>query len=129
MANRAEKRAIWCERVQAFEASGLTRRAFCAARGLNAHTLDSWRRRLRSEAAVTPNGSKRVRTTAAVSAKRVASATFVALRVRGATASPAPAVTSAVERAALSLHCGGVRLDLPRDLDASWVATLLRGLR
>jgi len=50
--------------------------------------------------------------------------------VRASAASAAPALTATVVCAALSLHLdGGVRLDLPRDIDASWLAALLRGLR
>ena len=32
--------------VPEFEQSGLRRKEFCAARGLNVHTLDAWRRRI-----------------------------------------------------------------------------------
>ena len=32
--------------VSEFEQSGLRRKEFCAARGLKAHTLDAWRRRV-----------------------------------------------------------------------------------
>jgi hypothetical protein len=33
--------------VQEYEASGLSRKAFCAGRGLSVHTLDAYRRRVR----------------------------------------------------------------------------------
>src|SRR6266568_5193047 len=32
--------------VSEFEQSGFRRKEFCAARGLNVHTLDAWRRRI-----------------------------------------------------------------------------------
>ena len=36
--------------VAEFERSGLGRKEFCAAHGLNVHTLDAWRRRVASSA-------------------------------------------------------------------------------
>lgn len=51
----ADKRSIWIKRVQAWERSGQTRAQFCAARRLNVHTFDYWRRALReSSAALVP---------------------------------------------------------------------------
>jgi len=38
---------MWSARVAAFEASGQRRRAWCAAQGVNIHTLDYWRLKLR----------------------------------------------------------------------------------
>lgn len=46
---RESKRSIWSKRVAAFERSGLSRRAWCAARGLSVSSLDAWRYRLRRE--------------------------------------------------------------------------------
>lgn len=43
----ADKRTAWNRRVEAWERSGQTRAAFCAARGLKLHTFDYWRRVLR----------------------------------------------------------------------------------
>ena len=37
----------WTARVAAFERSGLGRSAWCEREGVNANTLDYWRRRLR----------------------------------------------------------------------------------
>jgi hypothetical protein len=47
---RESKRSVWSKRVVAFERSGLSRRAWCAARGLSVGSLDAWRYRLRREA-------------------------------------------------------------------------------
>jgi hypothetical protein len=47
--SRESKRAVWVKRVAAFERSGLSRRAWCAARGLSMGSLDAWRYRLRRE--------------------------------------------------------------------------------
>jgi hypothetical protein len=49
--SRESKRLVWVKRVAAFEGSGLSRRAWCAARGLSVSSLDAWRYRLRREAA------------------------------------------------------------------------------
>ena len=46
---RESKRAVWAKRVAAFERSGLSRRAWCGARGLRVSSLDAWRYRLRRE--------------------------------------------------------------------------------
>lgn len=42
------KREQWAKRMRSWERSGLTRVAFCRARGLSLHTFDYWRRALRS---------------------------------------------------------------------------------
>jgi hypothetical protein len=34
---------MWARRLAACERSGLSRRAWCAAQGVNVHTLDYWR--------------------------------------------------------------------------------------
>ena len=46
----AGKARMWSTRVAAFEASGQRRRAWCAAQGVNIHTLDYWRLKLRRPA-------------------------------------------------------------------------------
>jgi transposase-like protein len=49
---REENRARWQRLVEHYEASGLTQVAFAKQRGLNAKTLQRWRKRLRSEGAL-----------------------------------------------------------------------------
>jgi transposase-like protein len=44
------KARAWLERIAACKRSGLSRRAWCAQQGLNANTLEYWRRRLRGRA-------------------------------------------------------------------------------
>lgn len=46
---RESKRSVWSRRVAAFERSGQSRRAWCAARGLSVSSLDAWRYRPRRE--------------------------------------------------------------------------------
>ncbi len=43
------KRMIWQERLRACERSGLSRRAWCEAHGVNVHALAYWRYRLRED--------------------------------------------------------------------------------
>lgn len=43
---RRRSRAAGERLVSEFEQSGLGRKAFCAAQGLNLHTLDAWRKRV-----------------------------------------------------------------------------------
>lgn len=45
------KREQWEVRISAWERSGLSRQSWCAKHGINVHTLDYWRRRVRDEAA------------------------------------------------------------------------------
>lgn len=53
--DKANKRGEWAQRLAAFECSGLSRRAWCKAQGVNVNTLDYWSRRLRA-ASATPSG-------------------------------------------------------------------------
>jgi hypothetical protein len=101
---RQSKARIWTERVAAFEGSGLSRRAWCAAHGLNPATLDYWRKRLRG--------------------------------VADAVAAPGliPIVVSSQD--AVTMQTGHVRIELPHGVsvqadarvDATWLASLLRGV-
>ncbi len=45
------KEKLWAKRMQAFERSGLSRRAWCAQEKVPLSTLDYWRLRLRRSAA------------------------------------------------------------------------------
>ena len=46
MASRAQKRVLWQQRLAELEASGMTRTAYCTARGIGRSTLQRWQRRL-----------------------------------------------------------------------------------
>ena len=63
--DRSSKAALWSKRLAACERSGLSRRAWCAAQGVNMHTLDYWRYRLRRRPAAKVSRS-RVRSQALV---------------------------------------------------------------
>lgn len=43
------KTRLWSERIEAFERSGQSRRAWCRQAGLNPNTLDYWRARFRAK--------------------------------------------------------------------------------
>lgn len=55
--DQTNKREQWAQRLTAFECSGLGRRAWCEAQGVNVNTLDYWRRRLRA-GPVTDTGTR-----------------------------------------------------------------------
>ncbi|MGH8031168.1 MAG: IS66 family insertion sequence element accessory protein TnpA [Luteimonas sp.] len=106
---KTSKRELWGRRLAAYERSGLSRRAWCVARGVNVHTLDYWRYRLR------PTKAARSRSKALVPivVKDVAAARSRSI------ASPA-----AIEIALPS----GVRVQAPTSTDARWLAGLVREL-
>ena len=105
--SRLAKQARWGKRVSAFERSGLTRKAWCLRAGVAVGTLDYWRARLRD---------------------------------RGDRSEQAlvPIVVSDQPRVEISLAGvgtvdidlgGGVRLRANAQVDAQWLASVLRGLR
>jgi hypothetical protein len=103
-----EKEALWSRRVAAWERSGMSRKAWCAARGVNAHTFDYWRRRFGA--------------TPARAAKRRAGTTLVPVMVQ-------PEHAVALPQAAIEMVYGDVALRLSPTVDASWLARLVRELR
>lgn len=99
---------LWSKRLAACERSGLSRRAWCSEHGINVHTLDYWRSRLRAQPAK-PRKSKR------------RSQALVPIVVSGA--------ASALATRAIELRLpGGIELRAA-SLDARWVAALIRELR
>lgn len=99
------KREVWVRRMSAWARSGLSRRAWCGKHGLNVHTFDYWRRRLRAE----PKPSGR---------RRGSGRDLVPIMV-------APALAAAVE---LRLS-GGLQLSIPPGADPAQVAALVRALQ
>jgi hypothetical protein len=55
--NKDEKREAWRVRLEAFAASGLTQREWCAREGLGLHQLGYWRGRLSERSDATPQGA------------------------------------------------------------------------
>lgn len=106
--SRINKQRQWARRVAAFERSGLGRHAWCKAQGLAAHSLDYWRQRLRERPARAGGRSKGL----------------IPILVDPGVASPTPSSSPMVEFALT----GGVRLRAPVGIDASWLASLVRGL-
>lgn len=105
--DRSSKAALWSKRLTACERSGLSRRAWCAAHGVNVHTLDYWRSRLRAQPAKPTRPKRR-------------SQALVPIVVGGsAPMSPAPMITLRLP--------GGIELSAA-SLEARWLATLVREL-
>jgi transposase-like protein len=103
--SESEKRAMWRDRVAAFERSGMSRSAWCARHGVKVATLDYWRVQLAHEP--------------------VSNAKLIPIRV-------VPAVSPArrVSLGEIKIELGGaVCLHTSSDVDADWLAALLRGLR
>ncbi len=102
---KSEKQRIWSQRVAAWARSGLSRRAWCAAHGVNTHTFDYWRRRVEG-----PRAQSRKR----------GSQALVPI-VIGEDAATVPAAMELVLG-------GGMALRLPTSIDATWLARLVREL-
>ena len=96
------KRVLWRERVAAFERSELQRGVWCARHGFKVGTLDYWRQQFTKEAVTV--------------AQRL-----IPIRVESVPSADVGAVKIDIG--------GGVCLHAGRDVDAGWLALLLRGLR
>ncbi|MGH8077124.1 MAG: IS66 family insertion sequence element accessory protein TnpA [Lysobacter sp.] len=99
--DKTSKREAWARRLAAFEGSGLSRRAWCKAQGVNVHTLDYWRRRLRASPA--------------------RSAALVPIMVRAETSPP-------MSVAMMFEWPNGLRLRVPSDANVLDVAAWVRAL-
>jgi transposase-like protein len=97
------KQAVWAARMASWSRSGESRRAWCARHGINVHTFDYWRRRLRDFP---------------VPRKRKARTSLVPIVVAAATAA---------EPLELVLP-SGVRLRVPSGSDVAQAAQLVRAL-
>lgn len=95
----ADKRTAWARRLKAWERSGQTRVAFCAAQGLSVSTFDYWRRTLR----VAPGSAL----------------------VPVVVASPQASAAAPIE----VMLCNGIRLLLPPGSDVSSVQRLVEVLQ
>jgi hypothetical protein len=105
--SRLAKQARWHKRVVAFERSGLTRRAWCAREGVVMATLDYWRRRCRAVA-------------------EESRPALIPIMVSDAGA----AVVAGAGTGVLEIEIGGgVRLRADAQVNAQWLASVLRGLR
>lgn len=95
------KRVLWRERVEAFERSGLQRGVWCARHGFSVATLDYWRQQLACEGASIEQRLIPIRVEAAV-----------------------------ISFGEVKIELGfGVCLHAGTNVDAAWLASLLRGLR
>lgn len=99
----SSKQAVWAARMASWSRSGLSRRAWCDRHGVNVHTFDYWRRRLRE---------------VPLPGKRKARRSLVPIVVAAAVP---------VEPLELVLP-GGIRLRVPSDADVARVTALVRAL-
>ena len=89
----------WAKRIAAFEGSGLSRRAWCVQQGLNPHTLDYWRSRLRGA------------------------------HPAAASAALVPIMVAANDAASVEIALpGGTRVRASSTVDTAWLSALVRGL-
>lgn len=104
---RKTKREVWTRRIAAYERSGLNRRAWCEANDVSVHTLDYWRRQLRTSSARLPRTRQ----------------TLVPVMVRAAE------LRGASELSIEVVFPDGVTLRVPPTVDRAWLVGLLRELR
>lgn len=102
--DKTSKFESWTRRLAAFEGSGLSRRAWCKAQGVNVHTLDYWCRRLRAS----PTGDR--------------CAGLMPIMVRAEVPSSPMSVAMTFE------WPSGLRLRVPSDANVLDVAALVRAL-
>lgn len=101
--SESSKQEIWVGRIASWSRSGLSRQAWCGKHGINVHTFDYWRRRLRDSP---------------VPRKHKTRTALVPIMVT------APAAIEPLEL----LLPSGVRLRVPSGADVAAVAQLLRAL-
>jgi hypothetical protein len=108
MTNSTTKAAIWAERIQSWEASGLTQRAFCEREAIKYTTFDYWHRQVATKVAkIKP-----------------------ALKPAGRPLKLVPVQISSEQRAdAIVLRSpAGWELHLASSVEPAWLAAILRSL-
>lgn len=121
----ASKARLWATQIAAFEASGQSRRGWCAAQRVNIHTLDYWRLKLRDRAASMRTTTRLIRSSGAPAQRPPATAiTLVPVQVRSGP-TPAPSAPSAV----IELEWpNGLRLRTALGADVHELSMLVRAL-
>lgn len=100
--------SLWQQRIQDWEASGLTQITFCRQHNLNYESFKKWRQRLPAD----PSSSQRLRLVPiATSANQHVAATAVD--------HPKP----------LTVHIGDLRLDVPQGFDPNLLVQVVRTLQ
>ncbi len=100
--SESAKRVLWRDRVSAFERSGLQRGVWCVRHGFNVSTLDYWRQQFQGSVEVEQR--------------------LIPIRVN------APLAACPVGEIKIEMG-GGICLHAGTNVDAAWLASLLRGLR
>ena len=109
MNDKARREAHWREHVSAWRASGLSRQAYCTARGLSMPSLGYWQQRLKSARPPVRAGRSEPHLTL----------------VRRLIESPAEAPTPSLSIATRN----GRRFDFPELPPANWLSALQSGAR
>jgi len=98
-----DKQQVWAERLATCEGSGMSRRAWCSAHGVNVNTYTYWHRRLRAPPAPTRAKPRRQ--------------ALVPVRVQ----------SSATPSASIEITLpSGITLRSPANIDVRWLAALVR---
>jgi len=93
----------WRHNIESYKTSGLTRKAFCRKHRLNVHTLDYWRKKLKSIPAVSDTKNKN---------------DFIQLQVSDDTRSDS----------CIKLRIGQVYIEVPDGFDPMHLKSILRVL-
>ncbi len=102
--DRSSKAVLWSKRVRAFERSGLRRREWCDCNGVALATLDYWRYRLRTSVPI--------------------SQALVPIVIADSASTRSVALPGVIE-----LEFAGVRMRADAGVNATWLCSVLRGLR
>lgn len=124
--SKAETEEFYRELVADQEQSGLTLRAFAAARGMPAGTLSSWRHQLKKRDAAARASRRQEATKSSFVPVSVVGAGAVA---NPAAAQPTPSMRAAVAPVVYEVSLGRGRvLRVPADFDEARVAALVRAV-
>lgn len=121
MATHAETRALWRERVLAFRASGMSRRAFAREHGLNPSTLGNWLSRIDENGEVLPTSREQARQAQSSEPERQ----WVSLIASDDNASPSASPVSG-GKPNVSLHVAGVTIEVRPGFDEDLLISVLR---
>jgi hypothetical protein len=136
----SSKGLVWSERMLGFEASGLTRRAWCLREGLSLAMLDYWRRRLRGSGSMRVAQSELggVQLTPVLKSKSTVSksmpksfcdeASVVPMVVRDGVSGRAIFSELVLGSGVAVFELGGCRCGADASVDAVWLSAVLRGL-
>lgn len=103
-----EKGFFWQQRIQEWEASGLTQVAFCKEHNLSFGSFKKWRQRLTARV----TSSKRLRLVSIPAA-----------------VDPKAETAPSEQPKSITVHVGALRLDVPQDFDSAHLTQLVQTLQ